>query len=508
MTNEHKKDDATCPAAEKKTESVTEFSVERADEYVKRFAPSVVQKYRHTYHAMPPVGWMNDPNGFCYALGKYHLFFQFHPYSSVWGPMHWGHFTTKDFIRWHWEGVALAPDKEYDKDGCYSGSAVEKDGKMYLFYTAVKGDIQTQALAVSSDGVHFKKQGVILSGEKLPADCSRHDFRDPYVFLKDGVYYMLCGSQAKDKDGQILLFRSKDCLAWEFAGKLIKDGKPTRGIYECPCAFTADGKDVIMASPQGYLTEDWRYENTVSAVYFTGKIDFEKGAFAREYEDETDGGFNFYAPQVAAIPDGRTVMAAWMLPGCIESPAADDGWKCAMILPRELRLQNGRLVQSPVREIEAYRKNAVRYENVTIGERTVLNGVGGVKTELIFELEPGDAERAGVRLFESENNYAAVYYSKKDGKIVFDRSATGLNLYCDPNEKDAAYRSVKTKEKNGAITLRVFLDVSCCEVFVNGGERAMTAVVYTKENGEGISFFAEGGNAKLRSLELYDICVE
>ena len=99
MTNEHKKDDETCPAAEKKTESVTEFSVERADEYVKRFAPSVVQKYRHTYHAMPPVGWMNDPNGFCYALGKYHLFFQFHPYSSVWGPMHWGHFTTKDFIR-------------------------------------------------------------------------------------------------------------------------------------------------------------------------------------------------------------------------------------------------------------------------------------------------------------------------------------------------------------------------------------------------------------------------
>lgn len=146
-----------------------------------------------------------------------------------------------------------------------------------------------------------------------------------------------------------------------------------------------------MASPQGYLTEDWRYENTVSAVYFTGKIDFEKGAFAREYEDETDGGFNFYAPQVAAIPDGRTVMVAWMLPGCIESPAADDGWKCAMILPRELRLQNGRLMQSPVREIEAYRKNAVRYENVTIGERTVLNGVGGVKTELIFELEPGDA---------------------------------------------------------------------------------------------------------------------
>ena len=70
MTNEHKKDDATCHAAEKKTESVTEFSVERADEYVKRFAPSVVQKYRHTYHAMPPVGWMNDPNGFCYALGK------------------------------------------------------------------------------------------------------------------------------------------------------------------------------------------------------------------------------------------------------------------------------------------------------------------------------------------------------------------------------------------------------------------------------------------------------
>lgn len=326
-----------------KKDEAMRFSTDSAKKYVDEFAPHISKKYRCAYHVMPPIGWMNDPNGFCYAFGKYHLFFQFHPYSVEWGPMHWGHYETEDFIKWKWAGVALAPDKEYDKDGCFSGSATEKDGRMYLFYTAVSDGIQTQAIAVSTDGEKFEKKGVIIDGESLPASCSRHDFRDPYVFLKDGRYYMLCGSQAVDGDGQLLLFSSNNLFDWAFSGVLRKDSKPTLGIYECPCFCALDNKHIIITSPQGYKTDDWRFENVCSSIYTVGKFNFQNGEFLPEYEDEIDGGFNFYAPQVLTSSDGRVILIAWMLPGIIESPATADGWRGTMSIPREVEFKNGRL---------------------------------------------------------------------------------------------------------------------------------------------------------------------
>lgn len=181
MTNEHKKDDATCPAAEKNGVRYRIFggARRRIREAFCAFRGAKIPPYLSCDAARRLD---ERPERFLLRAWKIPPVFSV---SSVFfgvGTDALGTFYDERFYSLALGRVALAPDKEYDKDGCYSGSAVEKDGKMYLFYTAVKGDIQTQALAVSSDGVHFKKQGVILSGEKLPADCSRHDFRDPYVF--------------------------------------------------------------------------------------------------------------------------------------------------------------------------------------------------------------------------------------------------------------------------------------------------------------------------------------
>lgn len=494
---------AEAKSAQKAAKSKTAFSVARANEYVEKNASAVGKKYAPSYHVVPPVGWMNDPNGFCYALNKYRLFFQFHPYSVVWGPMHWGHYDTDDFVKWERKSVAIAPDKDYDADGCFSGSSIEKDGKQFLFYTAVKGNVQEQAAAVSSDGENFVKTGVIISGEKLPEDCSRADFRDPYVFLKDGTYCMLCGSQAKDKDAQVLLFCSKDLQNWEFKAVLRKDSKPSFGIYECPCMFSFGDKDVLVTSPQGYVADGWRFENACSSIYTVGKLDLKNGKFEKYGEDEIDGGFNFYAAQTLVSPDGRIIMIAWIHPWCIQTPG-NEGIKGAMILPRELRLENGALYQSPVREIEKYRKNGVRTENVSVGENTVINGVSGKKIEIICDFSLENAESAGVEFFKGENTRASICV-KKDGTVIFDRSETGVDYMRDANETNALKRTVKVAVNGGKVRLRIFLDVSVCEIFVNDGERVMTGYVYTRENGDGVSFFARGGKAELVSLEKYDI---
>ncbi|MDE7158640.1 MAG: glycoside hydrolase family 32 protein, partial [Clostridiales bacterium] len=238
----------------------TKSAAQTADSYIASNLSSVQQSFRHTYHAMPPIGWMNDPNGVIYAFGKYHLFYQFYPYGASWDSMHWGHYTTRDFIHWRLEPTALAPDGKYDRDGCFSGTSIVKDNKLYLMYTSVLADIQTQSLAVSSDGVKFEKIGKVIASSQLPQDALRTEFRDPKVFLRNGVYYALMGSRTMNGEGQILLYRSNDLLQWEFVNVVRRDKLTTRGIYECPDLFELDGKDGIIASPQGYETQDWRYQ--------------------------------------------------------------------------------------------------------------------------------------------------------------------------------------------------------------------------------------------------------
>ena len=160
---------------------------------------------RPEFHLSARVGWMNDPNGFSYYKGRYHLFYQYYPYESKWGPMHWGHAVSKDLLHWEYLPAALAPDEIYDRDGCFSGSALTlPDGRHLLVYTSVIKerqedgvirDIQTQSLAVG-DGLDYEKyeKNPILDEKDLPEGASRFDFRDPKVWQNaDGTYNCVLG---------------------------------------------------------------------------------------------------------------------------------------------------------------------------------------------------------------------------------------------------------------------------------------------------------------------------
>lgn len=161
----------------------------------------VNNRYRPAYHASVPEAWSNDPNGMIYYKGRVHLFFQHYPHKAEWGPMHWGHFSTKDFIKWESHPVALIPDQNYEVIcGCCSGNAVELDGKLWLMYTAAQPELQRQCLAWSDDGIHFTKleDNPVLTADMLNKEVSPRDFRDPKIFRKDGYYYCLAGTRIID----------------------------------------------------------------------------------------------------------------------------------------------------------------------------------------------------------------------------------------------------------------------------------------------------------------------
>ena len=172
---------------------------------------------RLRYHFEPKKGWMNDPNGLVWFRGQYHAFFQHNPYDTVWGPMHWGHAVSSDLLHWEELPIALYPDQPYENGGgCFSGSAIVKDDRLYLFYTSVSKTAQTQSVAMSDDGIHFYK----YEGNPVIASCpeGHKNFRDPKVSRIDGTYYMVTGS-GNSRAGQVLLFESEDLLHWEYRGR-------------------------------------------------------------------------------------------------------------------------------------------------------------------------------------------------------------------------------------------------------------------------------------------------
>lgn len=499
-----------CGNAEEFEENKDVGNLTKAWDYVQINAKNVNERYRGDFHVSSPVGWMNDPNGFSYALGNYHLFFQHNPYDVKWGPMHWGHYTTKDFIKWELQPTALAPDKPYDTDfGCFSGSALEKNNKMYLLYTGVAGDRQTQCIAESDDGLKFTKteENPIIDSVQIPADSSKSDFRDPKVFRRDNMYYMLVGSKNNDGDGQILLYRSATLKNWTYVGTTVKSPLTKPGIFECPDYAIIDQKEVLFASPQFYPTDGTMFENVHSVVYMIGNLDYQSGRFEYETVREVDGGFDFYASQTLQTPDGRTIMIAWMQMWDRTMPTAQDGYTGAMILPRELSVKDNKLIQAPVREIEKYRKNFVSYGNVPLTGSKEFSDIGGktVELDVTFDIASG---KTGLKLFCGQKEETLLYYDADSSTLVFDRTNSGLEIKTSSTkEKDAKVRRLKVDTNNGRLQLRVFLDKSSVEVFVNGGIATMTGNVYPSENSQGIKFFSDGVGNSIRSVTKYDIAI-
>src|SRR5690606_39202751 len=165
--------------------------------------------YRLHYHLMPPVGLLNDPNGFVFYQGKYHMFYQWNPFKTEHGAKFWGHYVSDDLVHWEEAPYALAPDSWFDKDGCYSGSAIVHDDKMFLFYTGNVKDEEGnresyQCVAVSEDGFTFEKKGPVI---QVPPGYTAH-FRDPKVLYRDNQWYMVLGAQTEAEQGEVVLYAS------------------------------------------------------------------------------------------------------------------------------------------------------------------------------------------------------------------------------------------------------------------------------------------------------------
>ncbi|WP_113927246.1 glycoside hydrolase family 32 protein [Bacillus sp. P14.5] len=464
-----------------------------------------VSPWKPAYHLSPPAFWMNDPNGFSYYQGEYHLFYQHHPFSPEWGPMYWGHFKSKDLAHWEEAPIALAPSEEYDRDGCFSGSAIEKDGKLYLMYTGNQWTgpdhdtdlYQTQCLAVSEDGMTFEKIAENPVIDPAPqGDIHPHHFRDPKVWKKGDHYYCVLGSRTKDHVGQVLLYRSENLIKWEFVNVAAKGEGNFGFMWECPDLFEMDGRTILVMSPQGMKPEGNLYQNLHQAGYVTGDLDYESGTLQHGDFELLDHGFDFYAPQTMEDPTGRRIMTAWMNMWESQMPEQAEGFAGAMTIPRELVLEKDKLKSKPVPELEKRRRNHKQFKNVAVQGETSLPGVEGNAVELKVTIDAKEASQFGLKLRAGNKEETELLYIKEERSLVLDRSLAGRG--------PGGVRKAEVELKENFLELHIFIDHSSVEVFINGGEKVMTARIYPKKDSSQIRFFCDD-SIELLQVDKWDL---
>ena len=473
--------------------------LQKARDYEAKHGAAISAAERPAYHLTPYVGWMNDPNGFSFYQGKYHQFYQYNPYTTQWGPMHWGHAVSTDLLHWEYLPCALAPDSPADNGpGCFSGSAAElDDGRQLLLYTSVVSekqpngalrDIQTQSIAIG-DGVNYEKPACnpVLTQKDLPEGFSRFDFRDPKIWREaDGSYSAVTVALAEDGSGSALLFHSEDGFVWHFVTVLERCNNKYGKMWECPDFFELDGKQILMLGPMEMKAEG-EFHNGHNVIAFIGSYDKKTHAFAREKVQLMDSGIDFYATQTTLAPDGRRIMTAWLQTwsDTMDQPQ-DCKWFGQTICPRELHLKDGRIMQTPVKELEAAHGKRTVHENVTVQSETALDGIGGRIADLTVTVAPGEYRSFSIKLAANADYHTDLTYDPYTSVLTLDRSCAG-------SRADIVHsRSCKVRSQNGAIKLRILLDKNSVEVFVNDGEQTMTAWIYTPQSAEGIMFTADG----------------
>lgn len=479
---------------------VKEDKLKQANSYVKNNREKVDNTYRQKYHIMPPIGWMNDPNGFSYYNGEYHLFYQYNPYSSMWGSIHWAHVKSKDLVNWEYLDIAIAPDEAYDISGCFSGSAIEKDGKLYLMYTGNQDPggfenlRQVQCIAVSEDGINFTKyeNNPVIDSTKLPKEAIIQDFRDPKVYKKGDKYYSVIGSRNLDDSGQILLYSSDDLLNWNYEGNILQSNNEFAKMWECPDLFELDNKDILIMSPQFLEPRGNKYWNLHSSSYMIGNLDYKNNKYNLEKVEEIDYGFDFYAPQTLIDNKGRRIMIAWMQMWDRKFPTNELGhnWAGCMTIPRELKLVDDKLYQLPVEELKVLRKNEVSYKDINIKDNKSLEGIKGQCIELELEVDMNNSNEFEILLMKGNNQETSIKYNKIDELLVFDRSKNGKAL--GGGEKEVrTYRQTEANLIDNKLKLNIFIDRMSVEIFINDGIKTMSSTVYPDKDSDNIEFYCD-----------------
>ncbi len=501
------------------------------------FDTSNTDYYRPEYHHTPLYGWMNDANGLVYKDGEYHLYFQYNPYGSKWGNMHWGHSVSKDLVHWQHLDPAIARDT---LGHIFSGSTViDKNnsagyGKdaMIAFYTSASDEHgQIQCMAYSNDNgrtyTKYEKNPILTPFDGLK------DFRDPKVFWYEPAqkWYMIVSA-----DKNMRFYSSTDLKQWEYLSQFGEGYGVQPNQFECPdfIQLPVDGnKDNMKWVMIVNINPGCPFGGSATE-YFIGDFD------GKEFKCDTDKsvtkwldfGKDHYATVCFSNTGDRIIAVPWMSNWQYANVTPIRQYRGANALPRELSLytKNGEIYMAAnvVKETEALRKSTRNIESISVEGETVIDSItDGLNSgvELEMDIVPGKAQTVGFDIMNAKGEKTKIYLDLKSGRAVMDRTESGLIAFgekAEPHFKENHDRR-KTESINyindfalgtwaplslcegKSYHLNVFVDKCSVELFVDGGRIAMTNLVFPTEVYNSLRFYTEGGKAEVKNLSIHKL---
>ena len=505
--------------------------------------------YRPSYHFTPLYGWMNDPNGMVYKDGEYHLYFQYNPYGSKWGNMHWGHAVSRDLIHWEHLDPAIARDPV---GHIFSGSSVVdkkntagfgKDAIIAIYTNNSVNHDEVQCIAYSNDnGRTFTK----YEGNPVltPFDGLK-DFRDPKVFWyeKDKCWFMIVSA-----DKETRFYKSKNLKKWDYVSAFGKGLGQQPCQYECPDFFqlpvNGDEKNKKWVMTMNINPGCWFGGSATE--YFVG--DFDGKNFTCPDANDVkwlDWGKDHYATVTFSNTGNRVLAITWMSNWQYANLTPFKQNRGANGLPRELKLyeKNGKyyISEDVAPEALALRKSTKELGSQTVeGEKAFAGATSGM--EGAFEIEAdvtADANGiAGIELYNNKRERTLIYIDMKEGKVVMDRTESGLTDFGKqsvPHDIELAWDKQRAAEgkqpariensinykndfalatwaplslcQEGKKTfhLDIFADKSSIELFVDGGRIAMTNLVFPVAPYENVKLYSKGGKAEFQNMKIHTL---
>lgn len=459
-----------------------------------------MEKYRPEFHYSADAYIINDPNGLVYYDGEYHLFHQYNIMEEI----HWGHAVSRDLVHWEKLPNALYPDRIGQ---IWSGSAVvdEENNRMAAFFTYSEHvtNRQSQGLAFSYDkGRTWEK----YKGNPILTD-EKPDFRDPKVFRYQEKWVMvLSGGDC------VLIYDSKDLIHWNYLSFFCGNVESHTGVWECPDLFPM--QEETGGAEKWVLTvsiNDGSPAGGTGMQYFVGTFDGKEFRSAKENPcgKWVDYGKDFYAGVTwNDAPDGRRLMIAWA-----------DNWQYRDFLPtspfkgqmssvREWKLffEDGeyRIHQMPVKEMECLRGKKTELNKIKIESGEVwslMEGTKGLEIDLRCQKGKMGAERFGLLAAYGKEAYLRIEVDTQQWTCCVDRRYTGVNAH---ETFPGCFRG-KILSGDAQFHMKLLLDVSQSELFINEGELVMTNLIFPESDSCCIKFYASGGDVEIETCRVYEL---
>lgn len=430
-------------------------------------------RWRLGYHIQPTTGLLNDPNGFSYYNGQWHLFYQTFPFGPVHGLKSWNLLTSSDLVHWQDKGLKLLPDQPFDAQGVYSGSALPIGEKLFITYNGnvrddqwVRHPKQNGAWLQADESVTKLAQPLI---DDVPEGYTDH-FRDPQIVEHEGYYYLFLGAQRIDKTGHIVAYRAQQVTGpWTFLGEVDMGSTPWGYMIECPNLVFIDHRPVILFCPQGIAQADLPHQNVYPNAYIVGAdFDWDQLRVIEPTKPKLlDQGFEAYATQAFNAPDGQVLATSWIGLPDMTYPSDADDWSGALSLVKQLTLDHDVLKQVPVASVDALKltTHSMTTTQTEVTPQSVVQMTLAANQEVTLTLWTN----------QPHTTYLTVVVNTTTGQVTLDRLHAGI-----PVNPDYGTTRIAQVAPHQDVQLDFYLDNSVFELYLNQGEQVMTGRLFSE----------------------------